>query len=101
MTVGDSYVAVADIPEAREDHAIVMATCRRFANEVYSANESHLQREFTPILGPETSELSIRVGIHSGPIVAGGGQRSRFQLFGNSINTASRMESTNGESSVV
>ena len=40
-------------------------------------------------LGPDTTELGLRTGLHSGPTVAGvlRGQRSRFQLFGDSVNT--------------
>lgn len=40
-------------------------------------------------LGPDTSELELRVGLHSGPITAGvlRGDRARFQLFGDTMNS--------------
>lgn len=46
------------------------------------------------LLGPETSDLAIRFGLHSGPVTAGvlRGERSRFQLFGDTMNTTARIE---------
>jgi class 3 adenylate cyclase len=94
-TVGDCYVAVTGFPNYQKDHTIRMCRfaidCRRVFRRVVNALEVHL--------GPDTGELGIRIGIHSGQVTAGvlRGDRSRLQLFGDTMNTAARMEST-GES---
>ena len=80
-TVGDCYVAVTGLPEPRKDHAIAMA---KFAHACLKRMKD-LTRKLEVSLGPDTTDLTIRVGLHSGPVTAGvlRGERSRFQV-GNS-----------------
>ena len=64
-TVGDCYVAVAGLPEARKDHAVVMA---RFARDcLHRMNDLTKKLEIT--LGPDTGDLSMRIGLHSGLLI--------------------------------
>ena len=91
-TVGDCYVGVAGLPEYRRDHAMAMA---RVARDI--VRQTHeLTRRLELKLGPDTSELSTRIGLHSGPVTAGvlRGERARFQLFGDTMNVAARMQHT-------
>jgi len=84
-TSGDSYVAVTGVPDARDDHAVAMV---RFALECRKRFK-RLAKQLEVQLGPSTGELQARIGLHSGPVTGGilRGDRARFQLFGDTVNT--------------
>jgi class 3 adenylate cyclase len=66
-TVGDCYVAVTGLPEPNADHPVVMC---KFARECLT-QFNKLSTQLEVLLGPDTGDLQLRVGIHSGPVTAG------------------------------
>jgi len=86
-TVGDSYVAVTGLPDPMEDHAVLIA---KYAIKCL-LKFNVLAKRLEPHLGPGTASLGMRFGLHSGPVTAGvlRGEKSRFQLFGDTINVVS------------
>jgi hypothetical protein len=86
------------LPQPRKDHAVAMV---RFARDCMYKMWS-LTKTLEANLGPDTGDLTFRMGLHSGPVTAGvlRGERSRFQLFGDTMNIAAQMESTGQGSSI-
>jgi class 3 adenylate cyclase len=91
-TIGDCYVAVTGLPNPQPRHAVIMA---EFAIESMQRMKS-LVIKLQSKLGKGTEDLTMRFGLHSGPVTAGvlRGDRSRFQLFGETVYTASQIEHT-------
>ncbi|MEJ0000194.1 MAG: adenylate/guanylate cyclase domain-containing protein [Verrucomicrobiota bacterium] len=85
-TIGDSYMAVAGVPEPHADP--VRAACDA-ALEFVEASD-----RISALAGPDG--WNIRIGIHCGPLVAGviGKQKFSYDVWGSTVNFASRMESS-------
>jgi adenylate cyclase len=83
-TIGDAYMAVAGIPRPNPDHASSIVELA-FA----------MQRAAAEVSPHWPAPIALRIGIASGPVVAGviGHKKFAYDLWGDTVNTASRMES--------
>ena len=89
-TIGDCYMVASGVPRPRPDHAQVI-TCLALDMQTIVKKSDYFGRK-----------LTFRIGINSGPVVAGviGRKKFIYDLWGDAVNTASRMES-NGTGGLV
>jgi len=83
-TIGDAYMVVGGLPTNRPDHA-----------EAIAEMALDMQKEIVRFKGGDGKPFRLRIGINTGPVVAGviGTKKFTYDLWGDTVNVASRMES--------
>jgi len=78
-TIGDAYLAVAGLPNEDPDHALKVLKAAK---------------EIQDFIRNENDKFEVRIGVHSGPVVAGivGVKKYAYDIWGDTVNTAARMQ---------